>query len=400
MADAAIAVAQDEDVLDRLIDLIRENSTDLAESAMAVPTAHFVSPERAAAEIALFKSLPIIVGHVSDIPQPGSFFTREVLGIPLLVTRQKDGSVRVFRNMCRHRGGQVEGAEKGRKSIFMCQYHGWSYAAEGGALQVVPYESTFGKVDRRCNSLIDFPTEVRHGLIFATLSDIAPRPVAEFLGVAIDGQIAPWDLDRSIVFIDETVELDINWKLVSDGTIDSLHAQFLHPKPGGVGSRTVNHTAVFKEFGRHGKMFMARSKLKKLLDAGEEADANSKYIGTVMQIFPNNVFVEAPEHVELWSILPNIDDPTKCTVRFRFLVRPETLSPEMEARVTKSWEILRQAGMEEDFPMEVSIQKNAEAWPAGSYQYGRNEKSAQHLHRQLHAEIDGGRTGPGTVSFS
>ena len=400
MTQATSAVALDGDVVDRLIQLIRDNGTDLAESALTVPTAHFVSRERAEAEIALMRSLPLIVGHVSDIPDPGSFFTRTILGIPLLVVRQKDGSVGVFRNMCRHRGGHVEPAEKGRKPIFMCQYHGWSYAAEGGALKGVPYEETGGKVDRRCNSLIAFPAEVRHGLIFATLSDIEPRPVAAYLGPEIDGQILPWQLEESVVFIDETIELDINWKLVVDGTIDSLHAQFLHPKPGGVGSRTVNHCAVFKEFGRHGKMFMARAKLKKLLDAGEDGSASSKYIGTVMQIFPNNVFVEAPEHVELWSVWPNVDDPTKCSVRFRFLVRADILSPELEARVRKSWEILREAGMEEDFPMEASIQRNAVSWPEGSYHYGRNEKPAQHLHRQLHKEIDGARTGPGTISFS
>jgi nitrite reductase/ring-hydroxylating ferredoxin subunit len=399
MTHANIAVALDEDVLPRLIQLIRDNDTDLAESAMSVPTAHFVSRDRADAEIALMRSLPMVVGHVSEIPDPGAFFTRTLLGLPLLVVRQKDGSVGVFRNMCRHRGGHVEPAATGRKSIFMCQYHGWSYAAEGGALKGVPFEETGGKIDRRCNSLIAFPVEVRHGLIFATLSDVEPKPVAEYLGAEIDGQIGPWRLEESVVFIDETIQLDINWKLVVDGTIDSLHAQFLHPKPGGVGSRTVNHSAVFKEFGRHGKMFMARAKLKKLLDAGEDVSGSSKYIGTVMQIFPNNVFVEAPEHVELWSVWPDVGGPTKCSVRFRFLVRPDILSPELGKRVHKSWDILREAGMEEDFPMEAAIQRNAVAWPEGSYQYGRNEKCAQHLHRQLHKDIDGGQAGPGTVSF-
>jgi len=399
MADMTTAVDLDRDVLDRLIRHIRSNSTDEAESGMIVPTAHFTSKERAAAEVALIKTLPLVVGHVSEVPEPGSFYTRTVLGIPLLVVRQKDGSVSVFRNMCRHRGGRVEQAEKGRKGLFMCQYHGWSYAAEGGALKAVPYEATYGEIDRGCNSLIAFPAEVRHGLIFVTLSGDQPQSVAAYLGPDIDGQIAPWKLEQSVIFIDETISLDINWKLVMDGTIDSLHAQFLHPKPGGVGSRTVNHSAVFKEYGRHGKMFMARAALKRLLDAGEDARASSKYIGSVMQIYPNNVFVEAPDHIELWSLWPDLDDPTKCSVRFRFLVRQEILTPEMEARITKSWEILRQAGMEEDFPMEAFIQENAGAWPDGTYQYGRNEKSAQHLHRQLHHDLDGGVVGPGTVSF-
>lgn len=399
MSQQTTAVQLDEGVLDTLLGHIRSKGTDLAESGLVVPTAHFISVQRAEAEIGLMKSLPLIVAHVSELPHAGSFVTREILGVPLLVVRQKDGGISVYRNMCRHRGGRVENAASGRKALFMCAYHGWSYAAEDGALKGVPYEDTFGKVDRQCNSLIAFPAEVRHGLVFATLSHDAPQLVSQYLGGDIDAQIAPWQLDRSVVFIDETIALDINWKLVMDGTIDSLHAQFLHPKPGGVGSRTVNHSAVFRTFGRHGKMFMARAKLKKLIDAGADLSASSKYIGTVMTLYPNNVVVEAPDHIELWTVWPDIADPTKCRVHFRFLVREDILDDAMAERVTKSWEILREAGMEEDFPMEASIQANAESWPDGTFQYGRNEKSAQHLHRQLHADLDGGEVGPDTIRF-
>ena len=399
MGNTEIAVALDQQVLKELVQHIQNNTTDQAESNLIVPTSHFTSPERLAAEIRLLKSKPVIVGHVSDIPDPGSFFTREFLGIPLLVVRQQNGSVAVFRNMCRHRGGRVEDAPSGKRQLFMCQYHGWSYAAESGELKAVPYEQTAGKIDKSCMGLLSFPCEVRHGLIFATLSGDRQAPIADFLGSDIDRQIAPWQLEQSSILIDETVTLDVNWKLVLDGTVDSLHAQFLHPKPGGVGSRSINHCAVFREYRNHGKMFMARKKLRTVIEDQGPEMASSKYVGTVMMIYPNNVFVEAPEHVELWSVWPCIDNPAKCTVRFRFLVRDELRTPELEARVHKSWDILRHAGMEEDFPMEESIQVSARAWPEGTFMYGRNEKPAQHLHRQLHMDIDAGKVGADTITF-
>lgn len=397
MADSDIAVALDKGVLERLLEHISNGTTDLAESPMQVPVAHFTDPVRLSQEVELMKSLPLVVAHVSDLQGAGSFLTRDVLGIPLLIVRQKDGSIAVFRNMCRHRGGKVEDAPSGKRQLFMCRYHGWSYAAEGGDLKAVPFEETSGGIDRGCNSLIRFHSEVRHGLVFATLSDAPPAKVSDYLGEAIDGQIAPWKLEDSYVLIDETVELGVNWKLVMDGTIDNLHAQFLHPKPGGVGSRTINHSAVFREFGRHGKMFMARAKLRTQIERGEVTQASSKYIGTVMMIYPNNVMVEAPEHIELWNVLPVLGDPSRCTVRFRFLVRNEKRSPELETRVRKSWDILRLAGMEEDFPMEETIQQNAAAWPGGLYKYGMNEKPVQHLHRQLFQDIDQGSEGEATV---
>ncbi len=399
MTKTATSIKLDSDALGGLVQHIRHSTTDQAEATMLVPTAHFTSADRAALELDLLRRLPLVVGHVSEIPDAGAFVTRDLLGVPLLIVRQKNGGVAVFRNMCRHRGGQVETAPSGRRSIFMCGYHGWSYAAEAGTLQRVPYEETSGGVDHACNSLIAFPSDVRHGLIFATLSDSPQADVKAFLGSDVEAQFAPWDLEKSIVYMEHVMDMPINWKLVMDGAIDSLHAQFLHPKPGGVGSRSVNHATVFREFGRHGKMIMARSRLKTLLDAGEEPSATSNYMASVMMMYPNNIVVEAPDHIELWSLWPDIADPTRCTVKIRFMVRPEILSPEMEARINKSWDILRDAATEEDFPMEETIQKNAQAWPGGAYRYGRNEKPAQHLHRQLFADIVGGVADTGTIRF-
>lgn len=392
------AITTDLAALDGLINHIRNDSTDMADATLLVPAAHYTCRDRARKERELLLRLPLVIGHISEIPDPGSFVTREFLGIPLLIVRQRDGAAKVYRNMCRHRGGAVEQEDSGKRSVFMCQYHGWSYAAaEGGALKAVPYEKTSGGVDKNCNGLISFPSEVRHGLIWAMLSEGSLPAISEYLTAGVDEQIAPWRMDGNIVFMDHVVEASINWKLVMDGAIDSLHAPFLHNKPNGVGSRAVNHAAVFRDFGRHGKMIMARRRLKKLLDAGEQPDANSSFMGSVMMLYPNSIFVEAPDHIELWSVWPHASDPQRCTIRIRFMVRPGILTSEMEDRINRSWEVLRFAAMEEDFPMEETIQRNAAACPDSVFTYGRNEKPAQHLHRQLFADIDGGKSGPGTL---
>jgi len=396
---AGAPVSLDDTVLARLTTYIKENDTDQADAVMKVPTSHFTDPERLRLEREYLLGLPLIVGHVSEVPQPGSFYTRTIFGIPLLVIRQKDGNVAVFQNMCRHRGGRVEQDESGRKSVFMCQYHGWSYTAEEGRLAGVPYADTFGEVDKSCNGLRRFASEVRHGLIFATLKEGEARSVADFLGEDVDRQLAPWNMDESTIFMDHYVPLPVNWKLVVDGTLDPLHAKFLHPKPGGVGARSVNHHAVFDRYGYHGKMFMGRKRLQRLIDEKQELRADSGTIGTVMMLYPNNILVEAPDHIELWSIWPDERDPGQAVVHFRFLVRPEILNPEMEARINKSWEVLRDAGMEEDFPMEHFIQENSAQWD-GFLQYGRNEKPTQHLHRRMFEDIDGGVSGPGTIVFA
>lgn len=381
-------VALDADVADRLVDYIRTDSTDQAESELEVPILHYVSKERADAEIALLKTKPLIVAHVSELKEAGDFITREVLGVALLIVRKADGSVATYHNMCRHRGGRVEQQEAGRKPIFMCRYHGWSYKAENGALHSVPYEATFGEIDHDCNGLRRFRTDVSHGLIYVRLADGDDTPLASYLGPEVDAQLAPWSLEDTTIFLDKVFTLKVNWKLVMDGAIDSLHPQFLHPKPGGVGSRVVTNVAVFKEYGRHGKLFQPRSKLRALVKSGEPIQSSTKYISSLLLIYPNALAIGAPDHTEFWTVWPSLHDPSESTIRIRFFVKPDLLTPEMEARINKSWEVLREAATEEDWPMEIWIQENALARPEGTFRYGRNEKSAQHLHRQLAKDLD------------
>jgi nitrite reductase/ring-hydroxylating ferredoxin subunit len=377
----------DQEVADALIGHIRARTTDQADGELLVPIANFVDKERAQAEIALLKTLPLAVGHVCEIPKPGDFITREILGNRLIIVRRRDGSVGAFRNMCRHRGGIVEQAASGNKRTFMCQYHGWSYDAEDGHLRPVFYKDAYGPIETECNALHGVWADVRYGLIYVNLTNTERPPLADYFGPQIDAQVNAWNLDGSVLYMEKSFTLAINWKLVMDGGIDTLHSQFLHPKPGGVGSRTVNNIAVYRSFGRHCRMYMARSKLKKLIDAGEPLESSSKYIGSILMLYPNSLLSSAPDHVEFWTIWPSLDNPSECTVKIRFYVRPEILDPEMEARINKSWAILSEAALTEDFPMEAAIQHNAQTWTAGSFRYGRNEISAQHLHRQLERDL-------------
>jgi phenylpropionate dioxygenase-like ring-hydroxylating dioxygenase large terminal subunit len=289
--------------------------------------------------------------------------------------------------MCRHRGGRVESAASGSRRAFVCRYHGWSYERDSGALRHVPYASSFETIDPACNGLIAFHTQERHGLVFVDLSNDRDRSLAEWLGAEVDAQIAPWQLPDSTLLFEKVYDLEINWKLVMDGAIDVIHPRFLHVD--GVGKLIESNVGVFRDYGRHGKHFGARSKLRALAREGAPIDGGSRYIGTNLLLYPNTMMIGAPEHVELWTVWPVPDDPARCTVHIRFLVRTEILDAEIEARVRKSWEILERAATQEDWPMERWIQENARAWPQAVFRYGRGELACQHLHRQLRRDLDG-----------
>lgn len=374
------------EVATRLTDHLRNKTTDTAETDLRVPISHYVDAEHAAAERDLFKRLPLIAGRGSEIPQPGNFVTREVMGIPLIIIRRSDGTVASYINMCRHRGGRVENAESGTRRIFSCRYHGWSYGRDCGELRNVPYSEFFESIEPADNGLRTVRTEERHGFLWVDFSNNEERTVADYLGADVEEALGALDLDRAVIHIDETFTLDINWKLIIDGATDMLHPKFLHPK--GVGKLIETNAYVWEALGRHGRLFAARTKLQEQLDAGMDAEASWKYIGGNLLVYPNSLVITAPDHVEFWTVWPSVESPTRSTIHIRFLIRPEILDDERTLRrVDKSWEVLKQAALEEDFPMEQTIQDNALACPDGSFVYGRNEQPNQHLHRQLERDL-------------
>src|SRR3546814_19240224 len=91
----------------------------------------------------LMKTLPLFIAHESELPAPGDFITRELLGMPLITARHSDGSVQTYLKMCRHRGGRVEQDARGNKPVVMCRDHGWSYEPTGGGSPHGPSEAAF-----------------------------------------------------------------------------------------------------------------------------------------------------------------------------------------------------------------------------------------------------------------
>lgn len=370
----------------RLLEHLRNNTTDMAPQPLMVPIENFVSPERATAERALLKRLPIVVGHHSELPAPGTFITRTVLETALLIVRDSSGKVASYLNMCRHRGGMIETSPSGSRRRFMCKYHGWTYERDGGALVHIPFEDTFGEVDKACFSLIPVQMEERHGLLWADFSNTAERSIADYLGPEADGQVSNFGLDSSVLFLDERIDLSVNWKLVMDGANDILHLKFLHAN--GVGKLLNTGTSVFHRYGRHGQQFSPRKRMEELAKEGGDVPDVWRYVGSNLRLYPNSMLIAAPDHVEFWTVWPDTD-PNRCSISIRFLVRPEILNETMKERITRSWEILREAAVTEDFPMEESIQVNSRSFPSGAFCYGRNEVSIQQFHDQLAEDLDG-----------
>src|SRR5205823_14997351 len=69
-------------------------------------------------------------GHLGQVAEPGSYFTGRAGLLPVVVTRDRDGELAAFANVCRHRGFQVAQGE-GRRASLQCGYHAWTYGLDG-----------------------------------------------------------------------------------------------------------------------------------------------------------------------------------------------------------------------------------------------------------------------------
>src|SRR5438132_10013576 len=124
----------------------------------------------------IFTRAWLFVGHESQIPKPGDFFTSRMGEESVILCRDKKNQIHVFLNTCRHRGMKVCLYDEGNTSLFTCPYHSWSYTTDG-KLQGVPMYKTIyeGCMDKSEWSLIEVAQLTNYkGTIWATWDKNAP----------------------------------------------------------------------------------------------------------------------------------------------------------------------------------------------------------------------------------
>lgn len=197
------------------------------------------------------------IGREDQIPRPGDYFVREleVLRTSVIVVRGKDGEVRAFHNMCKHRGNKLVGAgkDKGSTKGFVCSFHGWTYNTEG-ELVIVPDEDQFFDFDKCSNGMMPLAADVWEGSIFI---NAAPREsLTDWLG-ELHGQFEGY-FSKGHHVASYEAKVRANWKVVLDAFVEAYHAPFLHggnyPDALTGENNPLCHLPLVKLFPRHRMM--------------------------------------------------------------------------------------------------------------------------------------------------
>ena len=129
-------------------------------------------------EKAVFRHDWLCPGLAAEIPNPGDYMTFTIAGDPVFCIRGKDGKIKTFSNVCRHRMMQLlEGS--GCTSRVVCPYHAWTYSLDGQLIGAGHMERTDG-FNKKEICLPEIRTEIWNGWIYVTLNPDAV-PVAEAL---------------------------------------------------------------------------------------------------------------------------------------------------------------------------------------------------------------------------
>ena len=205
----------------------------------------------------IFRRAWLPVASASELPQHGSYVVVEVppLKASLLIVRGADDVVRAFYNICRHRQNKlVNDGTSGCKQRFTCNFHGWTFAADG-RLSGVTDESQFVGLDKSQWSLIPVRCEVWEDFVFVNFAKEPREGLGEWLGNLHDGykgffegreQIANW-----------SIVVNANWHITVNAFTEGYHSLFLHkatlPDYQGGSGNPMRHRPYLEVMTRHGR---------------------------------------------------------------------------------------------------------------------------------------------------
>ncbi|MBW4090901.1 MAG: Rieske 2Fe-2S domain-containing protein [Proteobacteria bacterium] len=182
----------------------------------------------------------IYVGHASQVPEPGDFITCDIAAEPVLMLRQPDGTIRVLRNRCAHKGAKLLSDRSGHVGRFLrCPYHNWSYRPDGQIAAIPRREGYDGTGLAACEAMRGLGvvrSEDYRGFVFARLAGDGPD-LASYFGNSLSS--IDYMVDRS-----PTGEMEVaggvlrylhdsNWKQFVENLNDTMHPMAAHDSSAG-----------------------------------------------------------------------------------------------------------------------------------------------------------------------
>ncbi len=264
--------------------------------ARGLPNAFYTDPDVFAEERQkVFARNWACIGFAKDVAEPGTAKPIEFAGAPLLMVRDRDGTVRVFQNVCRHRGMILVREAGPIRGAIRCPYHSWCYGLDG-SLKTTPHvggpgQNTHDSIKRDELGLIEVRSAVWMDMVFVNLTGDAP-PFEDYAGGVMErwSDFAGKPVHHGGPESSFVLDLASNWKLAVENYCESYHLPWVHPGLNSY-SRLEDHYHIVEpgQFSGQGtvvynpKLDDSGRKFRDFAGLSEKWDTGAEYIA----LYPN-----------------------------------------------------------------------------------------------------------------
>jgi choline monooxygenase len=315
-------------------------------------------------------------GAKRTIRDPESFFTSEVAGEPIVITRDKDGELHAFSNVCRHRAGPIASGS-GCKNVLRCGYHGWTYTLDGRLIGTPDVEGV-EFFDRSTMGMVPLRVETWQNLIFVNF-DRNAEPLSAFLG-NIPEQARGFRFDGLHLVERRDYVIHCNWKVYVDNYLEGYHIPIAHP---GL-MREIDYSQYRTETYKYYSQQFAPIRAVKPADAGERFYApggdGKQQEALYFWVFPNLMLNIYPDNISTNLIVPLSHDKTLTIFEWFF---HDAASSATQERIKKAVAFSDEV-QQEDIGLCESVQRGLQSslYDRGRYSVKR-ENGVHHFHLLL-----------------
>jgi nitrite reductase/ring-hydroxylating ferredoxin subunit len=388
-------------LLKGLINYLETGTNVDAGGIMQTPTDTYTSEERFSEEWnKFFRDYPQIVGMTGDLAEPGTFFTREDFGIPLLATRDEKGKFRAFANVCAHRGVVVENEKKGKKTKFSCPFHGWTYD-NSGKLIGFPKPDHFGNIDKTCYGLTELPCMEQYGFLW-----VHPNPKGEIdlnnlFGSKLMEEFETWGFQNLVLTNEEEYVTEMNWKLAIDTFGETYHFPTLHRNT--LFNNFHGNVQMFDTFERNARLTLCLREIDNMKKDPEENWHICRGAFPVYFLFPNTILNVSDTGIILVREYPLDMSPHRSVSKVSFYFWPKVIDYLKENKIVldKTEGKPLQDGIDgnpylgfgaiirdEDYVVAAASHKGLKSGAIDYLTFGKNELALHHYHNTYREALD------------
>jgi choline monooxygenase len=313
-------------------------------------------------------------GKKRTITDPESFFTADVAGEPVIVVRDKQGVLRAFSNVCRHRAGPIA-LGSGCKNVLRCQYHGWTYTLDGRLIGTPDVEGV-EFFDRSTMGMVPLRVEVWEQFIFVNF-DAQAEPLAAYLG-KIPEQVRGFQFEGLQFAERRDYVITCNWKVYVDNYLEGYHIPIAHP---GL-MREIDYANYRTDAYRYYSQQFAPIRAMKAEENVERfyAPGSGLQQAAYFWIFPNLMLNIYPDNVSTNLIVPLAHDKTLTIFEWFF---QDVTGTKVQERIQRAIAFSDEV-QQEDIGLCESVQRGLRSatYDRGRYSVKR-ENGVHHFHMLL-----------------